>query len=81
MLPHTRMFLDAVREEQEPPMLEERGEAVRDMDPGNILVMKARKKQQLAILKRMMADAGYADLARMTSLQRGPEDDAEEYFR
>lgn len=79
MLPHTRMFLDAVREEEEPPMLQERGSVERADDPGSVLMLKLRKKQQLAMMKRIYADAGYPELARMVSMGHAPE--AEEDYR
>jgi hypothetical protein len=83
MLRQTRLFQDAVREEEQPPMLDDRGEVERidPRDPGSVLMFKIRKKQQLAVLRRMMADAGYPDVARMASLGRAQYDDSPEEDR
>ncbi len=80
MFPQTRMFLDAMREEEagyEPP-LPERDFAPDHMDPRELeLVLK--RKHKLNMLKRMLADSGYPNLARMSTIRREPASEGDDY--
>lgn len=40
-----------------------------------ILQLKLKKKNQINMLKRMLADAGYGDLAKMTTISKHDLDD------
>lgn len=77
MMPHTRGLLALLKEraaeDKAPPgellELDEPSEHVHADEPF-IYQLKLRKKARQLALKRMMTEAGYGDLARMTSIGR-----------
>jgi len=79
MLPHTRMLMDAMREDSDPPDIAPVREDIAHVsreDP-RFYTLALRKKHQTAMLKKMLQDAGYKDLARMTGFRREQMEDGE----
>lgn len=71
MYPHTRKLFEML---SEPDPAEE----VPDMDPAvhedasdpRILQIRLKKKYQLGMIKKMLEEGGYSDLAKMTTLNK-----------
>lgn len=54
---------------------------VMDQDPSaepQYLQLQLKKKHATALLKRMLAEGGYGDLARMTNIRRGSIEEGDE---
>lgn len=68
MYPHTRKMLEMLGEPEEVPDMEP---AVHDdnMDP-KVLQLRLKKKYQLGMIKKMLEEGGYEDLAKMTTIGR-----------
>lgn len=69
MYPHTRSLLEAL---QEPDPVEEMPDmepAMHEADP-KILQLRLKKKYQLGMIKKMLEEGGYEDLAKMTTIGR-----------
>lgn len=78
MLPHTKALLEALQREEgfEPEV--PRADVVRQpLDDPRILTLHLRKRNQTNLIRRMLQDAGYPDLARMTAFRRESLDDGE----
>lgn len=80
MFPHTRSLLELIRDEQaaqnephEYQALQEKASHGSSYDP-KILQLKMKRRHQLGLLKKMMEDAGYGDLARMTTISKSDYD-------
>lgn len=68
-LPQTRWFDELLEGEQTTPDVDEALEGVPEDDP-RYLMLQIKKKHRNNILKRMLAEGGYPELARMTSLRK-----------
>lgn len=72
MLPHTRALMDALRDESAyVPELSPRGSV--DRQPAGepqVLQLQLKRKHAANMLKRMLSEAGYGDLAKYTNLKR-----------
>lgn len=72
MHPSTRMLMDALSEEGQASL--PTGTGYEDVarvphDDPRLLTMQLRRKHQLGLLRKMLEDAGYGDLARATSFR------------
>lgn len=67
MYPHTKLLTDALSEERDlPPNLDERAVRIPQDDP-RMYSLELRKKRMSGLLKKMLQDSGYGDLAKMTN--------------
>jgi hypothetical protein len=71
MLPQSQLLADALREESDPPPVggELRAERQPSDDP-RVLQLVLKRRYHTNLLRRMLQDAGYADLAKMTAFRR-----------
>jgi len=71
MHPSTRFLMDALREESEPAAMSSGYEDVvrTPLDDPRIMTLQIRRKHQNSLLRKMLQDAGYADLARQTNFR------------
>ncbi len=70
MYPQSQILLDALRDESDPPMIApERAERPASDDP-RVLQLVLKRRYHTNILRRMLQDAGYSDLAKMTAFRR-----------
>lgn len=68
MFPATRSLVEYMRE-SEPEFYEEPAAHEDRFDP-QVLQLQIKKKRQLEMIKKMLEQGGYEDLARMTTLRR-----------
>jgi 3-deoxy-D-arabino-heptulosonate 7-phosphate (DAHP) synthase class II len=80
MLPHTRALLEQLQREEgaEPDAVHGELAEHAPLDDPQYMTLKLRKKHQTNLMRRMLQDAGYADLARMTQFRRERLDDGED---
>ncbi len=82
MMPATRRFL-AMMEAQDKPEVPSEGVAMEPAmhddpyDP-HVLQLRMKRKYQLGMIKKMLEDGGYSDLAKMTTVGRKSYEDNEE---
>ena len=77
MLPATRMLADYLKSQSpEPEMYEEPASHMDRFDP-KVLELQVKKRRQLQMIKQMLENAGYTDLAAMTNLRRSSLDTEE----
>jgi hypothetical protein len=71
MLPATRLLMDALREEETgAPVVSGYEDVARvPRDDPRILTLQMKRKHQMSLIRKMMQDAGYADLARQTNFR------------
>lgn len=74
MFPHTRYLADQLRGEQEAPIDYTRAERPATSDP-RVLQLVMKKRYQTNLLRRMLEDAGYSDLAKMATIRRDRMED------
>lgn len=75
MLPQTRGLIELLRENDGPDdFVPDRSEPAAHLDP-RTLQLQIRKKHQMGILKKMLEDAGYGDLAKMTTISKRDYDE------
>ncbi len=66
MYPHTRLLVDALSSPDEMPVEEP---AMHDSpDDPKILQLRLKRKYQLGMIKKMLEDGGYGELAKMTTI-------------
>jgi hypothetical protein len=75
MFPNTRKLVDLMAEEEPESSFPAQGIDEPEMHDPKVLQLRIRRKHQLGMIKKMLEDAGYEDLARMTTLQRREYDD------
>lgn len=81
MYPHSRKLLEELlREEQESPPIEVEADSMRAERGANpsVLQLQMKRKYHNNILRRMLVDAGYGDLARMSTIRRERLEDYED---
>jgi hypothetical protein len=71
MYPHTRKLIDMLGGPEPAEEVPDMEPAVHedDMDP-KILQLRLKKKYQLGMIKKMLEEGGYGDLAKMTTIGR-----------
>lgn len=69
MLPHTRALVSRLMEEPEDRLSVDIPEPAMHEDP-QILQLRMKRKYQLGMIKKMLEDSGYGDLAKMTTLSK-----------
>lgn len=81
LFPHTQALADLIREESDQPMISERGAAADERSSASdprVLQLILKKKNQQNLLRKMLQDAGYGDLSRMTSFKRESLEDGDD---
>lgn len=81
MYPHTRQLLDElIREEADaPPADVARAERGPESDD-RVYQMMLKRRYHSNILRRMLEDAGYKDLARSTTIRRASVEESEDGY-
>lgn len=77
MYPHTRALLDALSKEETydaEPVTGPRGDDFARGDD-KFYQLQLKKKYQTNLLRKMLADAGYDDLAKMTTIRKARFED------
>lgn len=78
MFPYAKKLVDYIKEDHDAALRHGSDEPNLDalMEPAahesepQLLELNIKKKQQMAVLKRMLHDAGYGDLAKMATLSQ-----------
>jgi len=78
MFPHTRRLADMMAQEEDPEDFNGFSpEAALHEDP-RVLQLKMKRRYQTGMLKKMLEEAGYGDLAKMTTLSKREYEDYNE---
>lgn len=73
MLPHTRSLVSRLMEEPaDRPMIAAEPEM---HDDPKVLQLRMKRRYQLGMIKKMLEEAGYEDLAKMTTLSKRDYDE------
>lgn len=76
MFPHTRKLVETMMQNDAPersPMWPSEEPAMHD-DP-RVLQLQLKRRYQMGMLKKMLEESGYGDLAKMTTLSKRDFDD------
>jgi hypothetical protein len=77
MFPNTQSFIQRLMAEEEPEGSRVAMGAVEDpaMHDPKILQMQIKRKHQLGMIRKMLEESGYGDLAKMTTLSKRDYDE------